>query len=150
MLTRPKLLVQSGGGARDHATWQCWAPPPLSQQHSCSLGREEGVHRKSSHRQIHKGYPQRATDLLAAHLSLDHAYGVSTNNGFLLTTGLPLWLRDKESACGCRRHGFDPWVAKIPWRKVWQPTPIFSIFVWKIPTEEPGKLQFMGLQKSRT
>ena len=32
---------------------------------------------------------------------------------------------DKESACQHRRHEFDPWVRKIPWRKKWQPTPIF-------------------------
>ena len=28
----------------------------------------------------------------------------------------------------CRRHrtgGFDPWVRKVPWRKKWQPTPVF-------------------------
>ena len=34
----------------------------------------------------------------------------------------------KESACqcrGCRRHRFDPWVGKIPWRRKWQPTPLF-------------------------
>ena len=34
----------------------------------------------------------------------------------------------KESACQCRRLrrlGFDPWVKKIPWRRAWQPTPIF-------------------------
>ena len=24
-----------------------------------------------------------------------------------------------------RRHGFDPWVGKIPWRGAWQPTPVF-------------------------
>ena len=24
-----------------------------------------------------------------------------------------------------RRHGFDPWVRKIPWRRAWQPTPVF-------------------------
>ena len=23
------------------------------------------------------------------------------------------------------RCGFDPWVRKIPWRKAWQPTPVF-------------------------
>ena len=23
-------------------------------------------------------------------------------------------------------HGFDPWVRKIPWRRKWQPIPIFS------------------------
>ena len=25
----------------------------------------------------------------------------------------------------CKRHGFDPWVRKIPWRRKWQPTPVF-------------------------
>ena len=24
-----------------------------------------------------------------------------------------------------RRHGFDPWVVKMPWRRKWQPTPVF-------------------------
>ena len=24
------------------------------------------------------------------------------------------WLSGKESACQCRRHGFDPWSGKIP------------------------------------
>jgi len=23
------------------------------------------------------------------------------------------------------RCGFDPWVGKIPWRREWQPTPVF-------------------------
>ena len=27
--------------------------------------------------------------------------------------GLPWWLNDKESACQCRRPGFDPWSGKI-------------------------------------
>ena len=27
--------------------------------------------------------------------------------------GLPWWLSDKESACQCRRHRFDPWSGKI-------------------------------------
>ena len=34
----------------------------------------------------------------------------------------------KEPACQCRRlerHGSDPWVGKIPWRRAWQPTPVF-------------------------
>ena len=25
----------------------------------------------------------------------------------------------------CRRRGFDPWVRKTPWRRAWQPTPVF-------------------------
>ena len=31
----------------------------------------------------------------------------------------------------------DPWVGKIPWRRTWQPSPVFL----------PGRLQFMGLQR---
>ena len=25
----------------------------------------------------------------------------------------------------CRKSGFDPWVRKTPWRRKWQPTPVF-------------------------
>ena len=34
----------------------------------------------------------------------------------------------KESACQCRRferHSFDPCIRKIPWKRQWQPTPVF-------------------------
>ena len=31
-----------------------------------------------------------------------------------MNSGLPWWLSGKEFACQCRRHGFDPWVGKIP------------------------------------
>ena len=34
----------------------------------------------------------------------------------------------KEPACQCRKHKrcrFSPWVGKIPWRRAWQPTPVF-------------------------
>jgi len=33
-----------------------------------------------------------------------------------------MWLSGKESASQCR---FNPTVRKIPWRKRWQPTPVF-------------------------
>ena len=42
--------------------------------------------------------------------------------------GLPRWLSGKETTCRYtryKRHGFDPWVEKIPWRRKWQPTPVF-------------------------
>ena len=38
---------------------------------------------------------------------------------------LSRWLSGKEPICQCRRCGFDPWVRKIPWRRKWQPTPVF-------------------------
>ena len=55
---------------------------------------------------------------------------------------------DKEPPCQCRRHkrqGFDPWVGKIPWKKAWQLTPVFS--PGESPrTEDLGGLQSIGLQ----
>ena len=54
----------------------------------------------------------------------------------------------KESACECKRLGFDPWVGKIPWRRKRQPTPVF--LPGKIPqTEETGRLQSIALQRVR-
>ena len=46
---------------------------------------------------------------------------------------LPRWLSDKESACRHWKHGFDPWVGKIPWRRKWQSTPVF------LPGESHGQ-----------
>ena len=42
--------------------------------------------------------------------------------------GFPDGSLSKESACQCRGHRrprFDPWVRKMPWRREWQPTPVF-------------------------
>ena len=39
--------------------------------------------------------------------------------------GVPWWLSSKEPACQCRGRRFHPWVGKIPWRRKWQPTPVF-------------------------
>ena len=55
----------------------------------------------------------------------------------------------KELACQyerLKRPGFVPWVGKIPWRRVWQPTPVFlpGESPW---TEESDGLQFMGSQR---
>ena len=33
----------------------------------------------------------------------------------------------------CKRASFDPWVRKIPWRRKWQPTPVF------LPGESHGQ-----------
>ena len=54
---------------------------------------------------------------------------------------LPRWLSGKESACKsrrCRQHGLDPWVRKIPWRRTWQPTPVF------LPGESHGQRSLAG------
>ena len=38
---------------------------------------------------------------------------------------LPWGLRCYRICLQCRRPVFGPWVGKIPWRKDWQPTPVF-------------------------
>ena len=62
--------------------------------------------------------------------------------------GLSWWLRGKDSACHCRRRGFDLWVRKIPWRREWQPTPVF--LPGKSHEQRSGGLQSMESQKSQT
>ena len=55
--------------------------------------------------------------------------------------------KGKELTCECRRHkrhGFDLWIWKIPWKRAYLHT---SLLAWRTPwTEESGRLQFMGLQ----
>ena len=43
----------------------------------------------------------------------------------VLCGGFPGGSDSKDSACQCRRHGFDPWVGKILWRRKWQNTLVF-------------------------
>ena len=35
------------------------------------------------------------------------------------------WLGWQRICLQCKKPGFEPWVGKIPWRKVWQLTPVF-------------------------
>ena len=47
----------------------------------------------------------------------------------------------KELACQCmrhKRHRFDPWVRKIPWRRAQQPTSVF------LPEESHGERNLVG------
>ena len=41
--------------------------------------------------------------------------------------GLPWWLRWGRICLWCRRHGFDSWVGKIPWRRAWLFIAVFML-----------------------
>ena len=59
--------------------------------------------------------------------------------------GCPKWRSGKESACPrrrCRRPGFDPWVRMIPWRRNWQPSPVF------LPGKSHGQWSLAGYSPS--
>ena len=65
-----------------------------------------------------------------------------------LNPGLPhcRWILYHLSHQG--RLGFNPWVRKIPERRAWQPTPVFSPRE-SARTEEPSGLQSMGSPRVR-
>ena len=48
----------------------------------------------------------------------------------------------KESACNAGDLGvipeFNPWIGKTPWRRAWQPTPVF------LPRESHGQRSLAG------
>ena len=57
--------------------------------------------------------------------------------------GFPGGASGKEPACQCRRHKrhtFNSWVRNIPWKRAWQPTPVF------FPGESHGQRSLAGLQ----
>ena len=51
---------------------------------------------------------------------------------------LAWWLRGKSVCLQCGKPGFSPWVGKIPWRRKWQPTPVF------LPGESHGQRSLVG------
>ena len=71
-------------------------------------------------------------------------YGVARDMTEQLSThwlDFPSGTSGKVPACQCRRHkrrGFDPWVEKIPWRRKWQPTPLF------LPGKSHGQRSLVG------
>ena len=47
---------------------------------------------------------------------------MNLNLHFAFDMGFPGGSSDKEPICQCRRlkrHEFDPWVRKIPWKRKW-------------------------------
>ena len=55
--------------------------------------------------------------------------------------GFPDGTNGKEPTSQCRRlkrYRFDPLVGKIPWRRAWQPTPVF------LPGESHGQRSLVG------
>ena len=58
----------------------------------------------------------------------------------------------KKSTCNRGDLGFNAWVGKIPWRRDWQPAPVFfpgEFHGQKSLIEESGGLQSMGSQRVR-
>ena len=91
--------------------------------------------------------PRKRARYKRVHTVLFHVYQFLEKTN-LIYNGLPRWLVHWWRIClPSRRHGFDPWVSQKDSLEKKMATHS-SILTWRIPrTEEPGKLQFMGLQK---
>ena len=46
--------------------------------------------------------------------------------------------KNPPANAGDKRHGFNLWVRKIPWRRKWQLTPVF------LPSESHGQRSLTG------
>ena len=102
--------------------WQaCSLALMLPGKPSLSSGVKERIS-GPSWKDIHSPLPYN-TSSLDLDIYVEHIYTNLMLPCFLLE--LPWWLSGKESMCQCRRHGFDPWDGKIPWRRKWQLIPAF-------------------------
>ena len=48
------------------------------------------------------------------------------------------WVKNPFAMQDDRRHAFGPWIRKIPWRRKWQPTPVF------LPEKSHGQRSLAG------
>ena len=55
-----------------------------------------------------------------------------------MTSQRSQWLKKKKIPLASRRYGFDPWVRKIPWRRKWEPIPVF------LPGKSRGQRSLVG------
>ena len=64
--------------------------------------------------------------------------GQKTGRGNCCKVWLPVWAFHMALVVKKRRHGFDPWGGKIPWRRAWQHTLVF------LPGESHGQRILVG------
>ena len=58
---------------------------------------------------------------------------------FVTPKGLSMWQNGNKSAYRrLKRHRFHPWVGKIPWCRIWQPTPVY------LPGKSHGQTSLVG------
>ena len=73
--------------------------------------------------------------------NLSHWFSIFCWSFLFAPHSFPGGASGKEPTCQCRRpkrRGFYPWTGKIPWRRKWQPTPVF------LPGESHGQRSLTG------
>ena len=64
-------------------------------------------------------------------------------SGELTTERMKRWSQSKNNTQLCRSCRFNPWVWKIPWRRAWQPTPVF------LPENPHGQRNLVGYKVAK-
>ena len=116
---------------RTHGLWR--VPLPYVCSHSFKRLLDPLDSRRSQNEALDHVLYKRLLKCSVCSKLTSYVTNVAQENAFYLqdlyiNQRLPRWLSGKESTCQCRRcekHGFDPWVRMIPWRRKWQPTPVF-------------------------
>ena len=90
-------------------------------------------HRQILHQLSHKECSKLERTCSSLNYSNSNIVLTLWTNATVITTSIqsklhPGGASGEESTGQCRRqrrHWFNPWVRKIPWRRAWQPTPVF-------------------------
>ena len=70
---------------------------------------------------------------------LEITFNLSVNFRYIaILMNFPGGSDGKNICLQCGRPGFKPWVGKIPWRRKWQPTPVF------LPGKSHGRMSLAG------
>ena len=73
-----------------------------------------------------------------------HVSSYTHTHTYIWASQVALVVKNPPAGAGDMRRRFDPWVGKIPWRRAWQPTPIF------FPRESSGQRSMVGTESDTT
>ena len=84
------------------------------------------------------GSPEWQADSLPSEPQFPVAPRAFNKHHITRASGMAQWVENSLTGRRCRRHQLDLWVRKIPWRRKWQPTPVF------LPGESHGQRSLVG------
>ena len=118
-------------GMTTHSSSLAWRIPWTEESGGLkSMGSQRVGHDWATKTHTHnfKSSEEPKCDLVHVWLCIELRWKWLENKCYVYMTSL--WVSAWVSWDGERekyRPGFDPWVGKIPWRRAWQPTPVFLL-----------------------
>ena len=116
-------------------SWGNWKQDPESATHSPPLS---PPHPTPAPPETYPDNPNVWAELLRIRVIINFWTLLNMESFLKVGTGLTSWLSSKEHSCQCRRCRLEPWVRKVPWRRKWQPAPVF------LPGKPHGQRSLVG------